>query len=74
MSIISIRSLQCVQLSIRLKGLKENVIVGRLIPAGTGYSHHQESRRRRSEETMQVADAEQELSSQLSEVAAQEQQ
>jgi len=56
-----------------LKGLKENVIVGRLIPAGTGYSHHQESRRRRSEETMQVAEAEQELSSQLSEVATQEQ-
>ncbi len=24
-----------------LRGLKENVIVGRLIPAGTGYSHHQ---------------------------------
>ncbi|QJC32971.1 DNA-directed RNA polymerase subunit beta' [Enterobacteriaceae endosymbiont of Donacia semicuprea] len=25
----------------KLKGLKENVIVGRLIPAGTGYSYHQ---------------------------------
>lgn len=25
-----------------LRGLKENVIVGRLIPAGTGYSYHQE--------------------------------
>ena len=24
-----------------LRGLKENVIVGRLIPAGTGYAHHQ---------------------------------
>ena len=23
-----------------LRGLKENVIVGRLIPAGTGYSYH----------------------------------
>ena len=31
-----------------LRGLKENVIVGRLIPAGTGYAHHQE--RRRTEE------------------------
>jgi DNA-directed RNA polymerase subunit beta' len=56
-----------------LKGLKENVIVGRLIPAGTGYRHHQEARRRRADETMLVTDAEQELSSQLSEVAAQEQ-
>ena len=26
----------------KLRGLKENVIVGRLIPAGTGYSYHQE--------------------------------
>ena len=56
-----------------LKGLKENVIVGRLIPAGTGYREHQEARRRRVEERMQVTNAEQELSSQLSEVAAQEQ-
>jgi DNA-directed RNA polymerase subunit beta' len=30
-----------------LRGLKENVIVGRLIPAGTGYSFHAERRRRR---------------------------
>ncbi len=28
-----------------LRGLKENVIVGRLIPAGTGYSYHQERAR-----------------------------
>ena len=26
-----------------LKGLKENVIVGRLIPAGTGFRHHIDS-------------------------------
>jgi DNA-directed RNA polymerase subunit beta' len=32
-----------------LRGLKENVIVGRLIPAGTGSFYHQ-NRRRRSEE------------------------
>ncbi len=25
-----------------LRGLKENVIVGRLIPAGTGYAYHQD--------------------------------
>jgi len=30
-----------------LRGLKENVIVGRLIPAGTGLAHHQERRARR---------------------------
>ncbi|HFE32423.1 MAG TPA: hypothetical protein ENJ17_03825, partial [Gammaproteobacteria bacterium] len=30
----------------RLRGLKENVIVGRLIPAGTGLAYHDERRRR----------------------------
>jgi len=30
-----------------LRGLKENVIVGRLIPAGTGFAYHQDRRRRR---------------------------
>ena len=29
-----------------LRGLKENVIVGRLIPAGTGLAYHQERRRK----------------------------
>jgi DNA-directed RNA polymerase subunit beta' len=33
-----------------LRGLKENVIVGRLIPAGTGSFYHQ-TRRRQPEET-----------------------
>ncbi len=33
-----------------LYGLKENVIVGRLIPAGTGLRHHLERRRRRDGE------------------------
>ncbi|MCB1785979.1 MAG: DNA-directed RNA polymerase subunit beta', partial [Gammaproteobacteria bacterium] len=32
-----------------LNGLKENVIVGRLIPAGTGLAHHNERRRARLE-------------------------
>jgi DNA-directed RNA polymerase subunit beta' len=27
-----------------LRGLKENVVVGRLIPAGTGFAHHAERR------------------------------
>jgi DNA-directed RNA polymerase subunit beta' len=31
-----------------LRGLKENVIVGRLIPAGTGLAHHLERRRKRA--------------------------
>jgi DNA-directed RNA polymerase subunit beta' len=33
-----------------LRGLKENVIVGRLIPAGTGYRYHAEQRRTREQE------------------------
>jgi len=33
----------------RLRGLKENVIVGRLIPAGTGLAYHEERRQRRQE-------------------------
>ncbi len=34
-----------------LRGLKENVVVGRLIPAGTGYAYHEERRRQRAEAT-----------------------
>jgi len=48
--------------------LKENVVVGRLIPAGTGFKHHQEKRMRRLEDSMQISEAEQELSEKLSEV------
>ena len=33
-----------------LRGLKENVVVGRLIPAGTGLSYHSERKRKRAEE------------------------
>ena len=32
-----------------LRGLKENEIVGRLIPAGTGLAYHEERRRKQSE-------------------------
>lgn len=35
-----------------LRGLKENVIVGRLIPAGTGFSYHQQ--RRKSEKIVNI--------------------
>ncbi len=30
-----------------LRGLKENVVVGRLIPAGTGIAYHLERRRKK---------------------------
>ena len=30
-----------------LRGLKENVVVGRLIPAGTGLAYHEERKRTR---------------------------
>ena len=49
-----------------LRGLKENVIVGRLIPAGTGYAHHEE--RRRTEEDI-LAEELKELESSLAESA-----
>ena len=55
-----------------LRGLKENVIVGRLIPAGTGFAHHAERRRTREqdlaeqlkelEEETQAADDKEEIS------------
>ncbi|HKS93253.1 MAG TPA: DNA-directed RNA polymerase subunit beta' [Gammaproteobacteria bacterium] len=46
-----------------LRGLKENVIVGRLIPAGTGYAYHEQRRKQRAEAAVdttaqQVAEAE----------------
>ncbi|MGD9299817.1 MAG: DNA-directed RNA polymerase subunit beta', partial [Thiohalocapsa sp.] len=44
-----------------LNGLKENVIVGRLIPAGTGLAHHNERRRKRQEDTAADADERMEL-------------
>ena len=39
-----------------LRGLKENVVVGRLIPAGTGLTHHRERKALR-EEKLQMRDA-----------------
>ena len=38
-----------------LRGLKENVIVGRLIPAGTGYAYHEQRRKRRAEAPVDAA-------------------
>ena len=37
-----------------LRGLKENVIVGRLIPAGTGFAYHQERMNRRKQAELPV--------------------
>jgi DNA-directed RNA polymerase subunit beta' len=52
-----------------LRGLKENVVVGRLIPAGTGLTHHAERRRKREDTERLLApsayDVEQELGAQL---------
>jgi DNA-directed RNA polymerase subunit beta' len=45
-----------------LRGLKENVVVGRLIPAGTGLAYHLERRRQ------EAAEAEAELTTDFSEV------
>ena len=52
-----------------LRGLKENVVVGRLIPAGTGLAHHKQRRKERAAEAdyaMSAADVEAALSEALS--------
>jgi DNA-directed RNA polymerase subunit beta' len=52
-----------------LRGLKENVVVGRLIPAGTGLAYHAQRRKNRESEiesTMTAADVEAALSEALS--------
>ena len=50
-----------------LRGLKENVVVGRLIPAGTGLAYHAERRRKRELDSQGVtaADVEEALSAEL---------
>ncbi|MBU6955819.1 MULTISPECIES: DNA-directed RNA polymerase subunit beta' [unclassified Hahella] len=50
-----------------LRGLKENVVVGRLIPAGTGSAYHQERRRKRMQKEggVSAADVVQALSAEL---------
>ncbi|MDN6296858.1 MAG: DNA-directed RNA polymerase subunit beta' [Halomonas sp.] len=52
-----------------LRGLKENVVVGRLIPAGTGLTHHAERRRKRDDVeplfNPSATEVEQELGAQL---------
>ena len=36
----------------QLRGLKENVIVGRLIPAGSGLAHHEESKKEQEKQEL----------------------
>ncbi|MDH5369814.1 MAG: DNA-directed RNA polymerase subunit beta', partial [Gammaproteobacteria bacterium] len=56
-----------------LRGLKENVIVGRLIPAGTGMTYHEERRRKRSDELMSKEASNDEISAEaLLEAAVEE--
>jgi DNA-directed RNA polymerase subunit beta' len=47
----------------RLRGLKENVIVGRLIPAGTGLAFHEDRKRSRLEDIQKNQELEDLLSS-----------
>jgi DNA-directed RNA polymerase subunit beta' len=57
-----------------LRGLKENVIVGRLIPAGTGFAHHAERRRTReqdlAEQLKELEDSNQEAAAAAAEAEA----
>ena len=58
-----------------LRGLKENVVVGRLIPAGTGLTYHKQRRKDRLAEedmAMSAADVEAALSEALSADLAEE--
>ena len=41
-----------------LRGLKENVVVGRLIPAGTGLTYHEERKRKKEGEVEMSVSAE----------------
>ena len=53
-----------------LVGLKENVIVGRLIPAGTGLAYHEERRARMEEQRQRAASSsEEELALQMNDLS-----
>ena len=58
-----------------LRGLKENVVVGRLIPAGTGLAYHAERKRKRTEvgeETrISAAEVAEALSREIAEIESQ---
>ena len=50
-----------------LRGLKENVVVGRLIPAGTGLAYHEERKRRKDSESDEMVVSAQEIEAALTE-------
>ncbi len=50
-----------------LRGLKENVVVGRLIPAGTGLAYHEERKKRREVESPEGSVSVQEIEAALTE-------
>ncbi|EED30772.1 DNA-directed RNA polymerase, beta' subunit [gamma proteobacterium NOR5-3] len=54
-----------------LRGLKENVVVGRLIPAGTGLTYH-ENRKKRSEEESEMSVSAQDIEAALTEALQEE--
>ncbi len=51
----------------RLRGLKENVVVGRLIPAGTGLAYHEERKRKRDVESPEGSVSVEEIEAALTE-------
>ena len=51
----------------KLRGLKENVVVGRLIPAGTGLAQMKEDTVEEEEQTFEAVDLEEALSEALKE-------
>jgi DNA-directed RNA polymerase subunit beta' len=53
-----------------LRGLKENVIVGRLIPAGTGMAFHKERREKRQSTDVMEAALLEEVAAKVDEEAA----
>ena len=46
-----------------LRGLKENVVVGRLVPAGTGLTYHAERKAEREKEKQSSSEADTDLDS-----------
>jgi len=55
-----------------LRGLKENVIVGRLIPAGTGLAYHEDRQKARTAAIDAAFITEEEASAELAEIAAED--
>jgi DNA-directed RNA polymerase subunit beta' len=56
----------------QLRGLKENVIVGRLIPAGTGLAFHEDRQRQRTADIEAAFITEEEASAELADVSTQD--